>query len=257
METHQFRLLNTGQHDGFSNMGLDEAILESVAKGASLPTLRFYGWAPPAVSVGYFQGLEEEVDLVSCKLHGVDVVRRITGGGAVFHHHELTYSIIMPGTHPAALPGIQDSYRILCAGIVEGFALLGVAASFVPINDIVSADGRKLSGNAQTRRMGCVLQHGTVLLDLDAELMFDLLKVPQEKLKGKLIQDVQAHVASLRTLGLSLSFEEAADVFAQGFRRALSLDFAEEAVTPTVAEAERARVLADTKFASREWLRKR
>jgi lipoate-protein ligase A len=238
-------------------MGLDQAILESVSRGESLPALRFYGWSPPAVSIGYFQGLEEEVDLEACKRQGVDVVRRITGGGAVFHHQELTYSIILPASHPFAGTGIQDSYGILCAGLVQGFALLGVKAGFVPINDIMSEDGRKLSGNAQTRRTGCVLQHGTVLLDLDAELMFGLLKVPKEKLKGKLIQDAKTHVASLRTLGLAVSFDEAVDVFALGFQRALSLEFAGESAAPNSAEEERARFLGDTKFASPEWIRKR
>ena len=207
-------------------MGLDLAILEGVSRGDSPPVLRFYGWDPPAVSVGYFQGLEEEVDLRACGIRGVEVVRRVSGGGAVFHNAELTYSITMPEGHPLAGRTIQESYRRLCAGIVEGLAILGVAARFVPINDIVAGD-RKISGNAQTRRMGCILQHGTVLLDLDVDLMFELLRVPQEKMKGRIIADVKSRVTSLRALGSAVSFDGAAAALAEGFRRTLGLDFSD------------------------------
>ena len=160
---HKFRLLETGFHPAVFNMGLDEAILDSVSQGNCLPTLRFYGWIPPAVSLGYFQGLQEEIDIEACKALGIDVVRRITGGGAVFHHHEVTYSIVIPLGHSLARSGIIDSYRILLAGIVEGLAELGIQSEFAPINDIVSA-GKKISGNAQTRKKGCILQHGTIIV---------------------------------------------------------------------------------------------
>ncbi|MDR2068665.1 MAG: lipoate--protein ligase family protein [Spirochaetaceae bacterium] len=259
MDRHPFRLLYTGFHDGFYNMGLDEAVLEGVSRDQSPPTLRFYGWSPPAVSVGYFQGLEEEVDLAACKTRGVDVVRRISGGGAVFHHAELTYSVIMADTHPLAGKTIRESYEGLCAGIVEGLALLGVPARFAPINDIIAGD-RKISGNAQTRRMGCVLQHGTVILDLDVDLMFELLRVPREKMKGRIIRDVKDRVTSLGALRPAVSLPEAAAALAEGFRRALDLDYGPSRAfqaEPASAETARARVLAAEKFASREWLHKR
>jgi lipoate-protein ligase A len=264
-------------------MGLDEALLESVSRGTSPPVLRFYRWNPPAVSVGYFQGVKEEVDLEACKRLGVDLVRRISGGGAVFHHAELTYSIIMPLNHPLAGKTIFESYRILCPGIIRGLDLFGIPSQFVPINDIHTGN-RKISGNAQTRRMGCVLQHGTVLLDLDPDLMFELLRVPPEKIKGKLVRELKEGVTSLKAvLGREVSFEEAAPVFAEGFRRALSLDFvppcrpkkaappeppagtenpaaAENqtpADSPTEAEESRALTLAAEKFSSPQWLYKR
>jgi lipoate-protein ligase A len=289
--TCPFRLLNTGHHPGSYNMGLDLAILEGVARGDVPPTLRLYGWDPPAVSVGYFQGLEEEVDLRACKARGVEVVRRVSGGGAVFHNAELTYSITMREDHPLAGRTIQESYRRLCAGIVEGLAILGVAARFVPVNDIVTGGrgGRKISGNAQTRRAGCILQHGTVLLDLDADLMFELLRVPPEKMKGRIIADVKSRVTSLRALGLAVTFGEAAAALAEGFRRALNLDFSgppaegrtaapgtpaipgtwTAPVTPAAVpgtpalgepspvEDRRARELAQEKFASPQWLCRR
>jgi lipoate-protein ligase A len=252
-----FRLLQSGYHNCFYNMGLDEALLEAVSSGSSLPALRFYGWNPPAVSVGYFQGLEEEVDLDACRRRGIDVVRRISGGGAVFHCAEITYSLIMPLGHSLAGPSILESYKTLCAGVIAGLGRLGVEALFAPINDIL-AGGRKISGNAQTRRKGCILQHGTVLLDLDPQLMFSLLQVPREKLRGKLIEDIKERVTSLNALlGRPVSFDEASAALAQGFKEALSLDFVSIETAPSPAEEERARSLGETKFASPEWLYRR
>ncbi|MFP3040378.1 lipoate--protein ligase family protein [Treponema primitia] len=250
---YPFRLLESGYHDGYYNMGLDEALLESAARGGT-PCLRLYGWTPPAVSIGYFQGLCEELDLEACNKNGVDVVRRISGGGAVFHQAELTYSIIMPVTHPLAQQDFSDFYIRFCGGIIEGLKLLGLDAFFAPINDVL-VGGRKISGNAQTRRMGCILQHGTVLLDNDVDLMFRLLRVPAEKLKGKLIDDVKNRVTSLRAEGLNSSFDEAAASLAEGFRRTLNLALSPE--TPSAAEETRAKELASEKFGSEEWLFKR
>jgi lipoate-protein ligase A len=251
---YQFRLLKTGYHDGYYNMGLDEALLESVSEGASPPCLRLYGWEPPAVSVGYFQSLREEVDLDACKSRGIDAVRRISGGGAVFHNQELTYSLVLPESHPLTVKDINTSYEQFCAGIIAGLSLLGLETRFVPINDI-QAGNRKLSGNAQTRRMGCVLQHGTILLDNDVDLMFELLRVPSEKLKGKLVEDIKSRVTSLKALGAAASFEKAADALAEGFRRVLDLDFLPS--VPTDTEDRRAQVLATEKFSTRDWLFKR
>jgi lipoate-protein ligase A len=259
---YAFRLLGTGYRPAYYNMGLDEALMEAVAD-SSPPVLRFYGWQPQAVSVGYFQGLPEEVDLEACKRHGVDVVRRVTGGGAVFHQRELTYSIIMKDTHPLAGEGIQDSYRILCAALVRGLSILGLDSHFEPINDIITG-GRKISGNAQTRRMGTVLQHGTIILDLDVDLMFNLLRVPQEKMKGRIIREVKARVTSLKGQGVDAGFEEVRAAMIRGFAEELSLDFdaafpGERAYPdgPLATEDARALELAETKFASAEWLCKR
>jgi lipoate-protein ligase A len=249
------RILFTGLRDAFFNMGLDEAILESVAAGSSPPTLRFYGWTPAAISLGYFQGINEEVDIQACRDSNIDIVRRITGGGAVFHDAELTYSIVIPEGHRLAPDSITGSYEILCAGIVEGLGLLGVKSEFAPINDIVSG-GRKISGNAQTRKKGCLLQHGTILLDVNVEKMFSLLMVPKEKAKGKLIEDVKARVGSLSSiLGRPVSFEETASAMEKGFVSALDLDALKE--VPREEELALARRLAEEKFSQSWWVHKR
>lgn len=236
---------------GALNMGIDEALLGSVAKREAEPTLRLYAWSPPCVTVGYFQSLEDEVDLEACRQSGVDAVRRLTGGGAVFHDDELTYSIILPLGHELAPDDILESYRLICSGLVAGLGRLGVEASFAPVNDIVAA-GKKISGNAQTRRASCLLQHGTILLDSDPDRMFSLLKVPAEKLKGKLIEDVKSRVTTLRSLlGRKVSAAEAAAAIRQGCSDAWGAELAEGELS--AAEAEDAATLAAERFSSPAW----
>lgn len=247
--TYPFRLLKTGYRSGYYNMGLDSGLLESVVQESAAPVLRLYGWEPAAVSVGCFQGLTDAVDLDACRRRGVDVLRRVSGGGAVFHHAELTYSIVMPITHPLAAGTIQESYKRFCGGVICGLEALGVSAVFAPVNDIL-AEGRKVSGNAQTRRGGGILHHGTVLLDLDYDRMLELLKVPRSALPGKRAAGLKA------LLGRSVSYEEAESALADGFRRALSLEFSAYPAAPTAAEAARADELAYRVFGSPEWLYK-
>ncbi len=199
------KLLKTGHRDAFSNMGIDEALMRTAVSGE--PVLRLYGWTPAAVSIGYFQGLEEEVDLDACKKHGVDVVRRVTGGGAVFHDQELTYSFVTRDF----TENILESYKDICAGILLGLKKIGIEGQFAPLNDLI-VNGKKFSGNAQTRRGGVLLQHGTILLQVDVDKMFDLLKVPSEKMKGKLISDVKQRVT-----GIGKSFDETAQAVVDGF----------------------------------------
>ncbi|MDR1211298.1 MAG: lipoate--protein ligase family protein [Spirochaetaceae bacterium] len=258
--SHVFRLLDTGFHDAFYNMGLDQTLLEG-AGGESLPCLRFYGWKPRAVSIGYFQGLDEEVNVFSCGERGVDVVRRLTGGGAVFHNAELTYSLILSLDHPLARRSIQESYRILCAGIVRGLKNFGLDASFVPINDI-EYKGKKISGNAQTRKNGALLQHGTVLLDNDPELMFELLKVVPEKAGARPpVAGVKQRVSSLsEILGREVPYGEALAAISRGFGEALDIEFtgtpgnpSEKARLPSPDEEERALYLAKNRFADSLW----
>jgi len=255
--SYEFRLLETGFHSAAFNMGLDEALLRSVAEGKSLPTLRFYGWTPAAVSIGYFQGLEEEVDSAACRASGIDVVRRITGGGAVFHHHEVTYSIILPLGHPLARRNILESYRLLLGGIVEGMSLLGITAEFAPINDIVTG-GKKISGNAQTRKLGCILQHGTIILDVDVDQMFTVLRVPQEKARGKLIEDIKSRVTSVKLCmpqGELTSFESLFALTTQSLKQGCvrALDLVLTGSSPTESEVQLAEQLAREKFASEAW----
>ncbi|VVB62281.1 Lipoate-protein ligase A subunit 1 [uncultured archaeon] len=213
----QWRLLQTGFNTAFSNMAIDRAILVANSQGKVPPTVRFYGWNPPAISIGYFQSVAEEIDVNACKKLGVDYVRRITGGGAVFHDKEVTYSIVIPETHPAIPKNILKSYGRICNALLQGLKQLGIQGTYAPINDIL-VDGKKISGNAQTRKVNTVLQHGTILLDVDVDTMFSLLKVPNEKIKDKLIRDVKQRVTSIEHIvGKKIHFEKVEAALKLGF----------------------------------------
>jgi len=257
----RFRLLETGAHDASFNMALDEAVLDAVASGDSPPTVRFYSWSPPAISIGYFQGMRDEIDLAACERLGVEAVRRVTGGGAVLHDAEVTYSVVVREGHELAPADILESYRRICSGLIAALSRLGVEAAFAPINDIVAfapaAEGgvaadKKVSGNAQTRRKGCLLQHGTLLLDVDVEKMFELLLVPQEKLKGKLIADVKERVVGLKSLlGREVGYREAVEALEEGFGSAWGAEFDEG--EPTEGELARAGSLAAERYSTQAW----
>ncbi len=234
--------------DAFTNMALDEAIMESIRAGESLPTIRFYGWQPSAISIGYFQGLNNEVDLDACRAAGVDVVRRLTGGGAVYHdrHGEITYSLLTPLEHFP--PNIIESYHVVCDDIIHALSLIGISATFTPINDI-SVDGRKISGNAQTRRGGIFLQHGTILYTVDVERMFSLLTVSQTKIADKLIKSVKKRVTFIRQHNTA-SIEEVLAALEKGFSRG------REIVVGSYShkELQRAQELARQKYGSQQWV---
>jgi lipoyltransferase/lipoate-protein ligase len=223
----QWRLLQTGFKTASANMAVDRAILVANSEGKVPPTVRFYGWAPPAISIGYFQSLTGEIDLDVCKKLGVDYVRRITGGGAVFHDKELTYSIVISESHPVIPKNIMNSYGRICGAVMKGLQHLGIKSEYAPINDIVTG-GRKISGNAQTRKLETVLQHGTVLMDVDVDKMFSLLKVPNEKIKDKLIADVKQRVTSIKHLiGNEISFKEVAEAMKIGFEEEFRVELIE------------------------------
>jgi lipoate-protein ligase A len=212
-------------------MAIDRAILVAHSEGKVPPTVRFYTWAPPAISIGYFQSLSEEIDIDACEKLGVDYVRRITGGGAVFHEKELTYSIVIAESHPLIPKNILDSYGRICGALIRGLQQLGIHSTYAPINDI-EVDGKKISGNAQTRKMNTVLQHGTILLDVDVETMFSLLKVPNEKIKDKMITDVKQRVTSVRhVLGTQVDFDQVAAAMKQGFEEEFHVNLVEGSLT--------------------------
>ncbi len=229
--SEEWRFLNTGFSDAFTNMAVDRAIMMATSEGCVPPTVRFYGWVPSAISIGYFQSLKEEVDLGMCKNLGVDYVRRITGGGAVFHEKELTYSIVLPEGHPSVSENILESYKRICGGIMKGLNNFGLECSYRPINDILSS-GKKISGNAQTRQKKTLLQHGTILLDVDVDKMFSILKVPSEKMKDKLIKNVKESVTSVSSVfGRSVSFDELVVDMKKGFEEEFDVELVEGTLT--------------------------
>lgn len=254
--TQPWRLLLHGARSAFDNMATDEAILRCVAAGDSPSTLRFYTWDPSAVSIGYFQGLEQEVDLEACRREGVDVIRRLTGGGAVFHDRdgEITYSLTLKASTPGIPQNVLEAYGVLCRGLVLGLQALGLEASFAPINDIL-INGRKISGNAQTRRFGGILQHGTILCDVNPALMFSLLRVPDVKMRDKLIQAVEQRVTSIRRELGEVNHAAVVEALSAGFAAALALDLTPGALSEQ--ELELAEQIKVERYAQHDWLFKR
>jgi len=251
----KWRLLITENNNAFRNMAIDKAVLKSNSEKKVPPTVRFYTWTPPAISIGYFQSLEEEVDLSVCRDFGVDYVRRITGGGAVFHDKELTYSIVIPESHNQIPKKIIDSYERICGAVIKGLKHLGIDSKYAPINDIIS-NGKKISGNAQTRKEKTVLQHGTVLMDVDVEKMFSLLKVPNEKIKDKLIKDVKQRVTSVKdSLKKDIAFSKAAESMKHGFEKEFNVDLIKDNLTDY--ELELTDKFERQFFSTKEWNHKR
>ena len=229
--SEEWRLLITEDNSAYTNMAMDRAELVSISKGNAPPTVRFFSWKPRAISIGYFQSLKEEVDLDACKNLGVDYVRRITGGGAVFHDKELTYSIVIPESHNQIPKNIMESYGRICGAIIKGLNQLGIDSNYVPINDIISS-GKKISGNAQTRKAKTVLQHGTILMDVDVEEMFSLLIVPNEKIKDKMISDVKERVTSVNDiLDKKINFGAVADAMKIGFEEEFDINLLKGTLT--------------------------
>jgi lipoate---protein ligase len=235
----KIRVLETGYNPAALNMAIDEALIENIDQA---PILRIYGWLPAAISVGYFQSIKDEVDLERCRQLGVDIVRRLTGGGAVLHEFELTYTFITK-QYPL---NIMESCKWICDAIIMSINRLGFNASFIPLNDIV-VNGKKVSGSAQTRRNGVLLQHGTLLLDVDIDKMFSVLKVPSEKLKDKIIKDVKERVSGLA----GTTFDDMASSLKTSFSEKFDARLVADSLS--TKELSRAKWLAERKYSSKEW----
>ena len=253
--SEKWRYLVTKGNSAAKNMAIDRAVLVANSEGKVPPTVRFYTWSPPAISIGYFQGLSEEVDLEKCKEFGVEYVRRITGGGAVFHEDELTYSIVIPESHPHIPKNIMESYGRICGAVMKGLKNQGIDSVYAPINDIISG-GRKISGNAQTRKLKTVLQHGTVLLDVDVEKMFSILRVPNEKIRDKMISDVKQRVTSIKhILGKYVSFDDSVNSMKKGFEEEFNVELITGKLTDY--EIDLTEKFEKECFANQDWNHKR
>ena len=192
-----FRIIPTQQRDAYMNMALDEACMESVRDGGK-PTIRLFEWSKPSITIGRFQCLTDEVDIQAVKEDGIPITRRITGGGAVLHDHEITYSVVAP--QELFVSSVRESYGQMVKPLMQALAKLGVETQFRPLNDVVLGT-KKISGNAQTRKEGVVLQHGTIIIRLDENKMRryltpDKSKVsdkPFTKSDGKVMSDVASY----------------------------------------------------------------
>ena len=243
----RFRFVKCQEFDAYVNMALDEVISNNVSSKKCLPTIRLYRWKPSAISIGYFQGYHIEVNEEECIKQEVDIVRRRTGGGAVYHDNEgeVTYSIIAPEEYFSK--NIIESYKEICDILIKALAEIGIEASFNPINDIIAGE-KKISGNAQTRRNGILLQHGTILYKVDVDKMFSLLNVGKEKIADKLITSVKKRVTSI-TNEVEISIEEVCNALEKSFSEKYELEIDEY----TSEELEEASELAKSRYSTDDW----
>jgi len=241
-------IVDADARTGAENMALDEAIMDAVAAGDSPPTLRFYQWEPPCLSLGKRQPLDG-VDLAACRADDVDVVRRATGGWAILHTDELTYSVALRPDDPRVSGAILDTYRTLSQGLIAGLRLLGADAEMNPVIpggaqntsaacfEVPSAyeiivGGRKLIGSAQTRPAGRVLQHGSLPLYGDIARVARYLTFTSQQERQALATHLRERATTLSgALGHPVSFAEAAQVMARGFADALNVELAPDELT--------------------------
>lgn len=256
---------------GVENMAIDEAILRSMAQIADpQPVLRFYGWNPAALSLGYAQSYHKEVDETACKAEGIDIVRRPTGGRAVLHQYELTYSVIAPESDPHVSGTIVESYLKISQALLEGFQSLGIPAEMVAcgIKEMSSAAcfdapswyelvvmGRKLVGSAQVRKEGMLLQHGSILLHFEPELLFRLLRFPSEEIRQKLLSGFKTKACALDEVWTEpIKREELEQAICAGFCKSMNISL----VPSELTDLENT-FMTETvkKYRSEEWTKKR
>jgi lipoate-protein ligase A len=251
-----WRLLPLETNNAFMNMAIDEAILNARIAGHVPNTLRFYRWQPSAVSIGKNQNPEAEVYLDACKQLGVDVVRRISGGGTVYHDFEgeVTYSVTAK-TADLGTNDITTVYFKIYESITDALRLLGIPADFSSGDakncPNLTVNGKKISGSSQTLTRGVVLQHGTLLRSVDLPKMFQLLKLKNASCT-QAADIAKRKITSIQTeLGHRVMPETIANALAQGFRAILKIQLEHGELTPF--EVELAQKLYKEKYITKEW----
>ena len=287
----KWRLLRTGHKSGAWNMAVDEAIMVHVARKAVPPTFRLYGWAPPALSLGRLQSFERDINPDGCRRLGVDVVRRPTGGRAVLHDNEVTYSFIISEDDPMLPSDLRDSFYLATEGIVKGLAFLGIEAEIRGRQgggsladayrselrtrpgadgsvqsgacfdspswyEVVAAD-KKLVGSAQARLSGVFLQHGSILITMDTDKMCQVLKfddpADRERAQAQLLDKATSIEAILRR---AVSFREVEEAVIAGIREHIKpIELVEGELL--LEELSCAEDLMSQKYAADSWTKRR
>ena len=266
-----WRFVDTGARDAASNMALDEALLVMHEAGVTLPTLRVYGWCQPTLSLGYAQNAHQEVDLAACQAQGVVVIRRPTGGRAVLHDQEVTYSVVMPLSLADGSHTITEHYRRIGMALAAALQALGlpvqlarprvrdaptrVAASpacFAALSRYeLSIAGKKMVGSAQKRAQRALLQHGSIPLWMDRQRLFQCLRVPPEH-RVELVQAAYTAMGAVNEVTekpVSPAALHAA--LRQGFGATFGVEWVDMPISP--AERRLAQHLRATKYATDAW----
>ena len=246
---HDWQLIHTAPQSPTLHMALDDVLTHEVGAGRRQPTLRIWEWAAPAVVIGRFQSLRNEVDGEAARRHGIEVVRRVSGGGAMFIEpgNTITYSIYAPQSLVKGL-SFQEAYAFFDAWVLEALGELGIKAWYQPLNDITS-EGGKIAGAAQVHRGGAVLHHVTMAYDIDAAKMLDVLRIGREKLSDKGTVSAAKRVDPLRSQ-TGLPREAVIERMVATFRRLHGLSDG----SLRADELVQAEALGQTKFSSPAWI---
>ena len=263
-----WRLIHTPPARGAWNMAVDEAILEHASRGEVLPTLRLFAWAPPCLSLGHAQPFAD-VDFSRLQAHGWEVVRRMTGGRAILHTDELTYSVTGPIDEPRLAGTVLESYNRLAGALLAAVHALGLPVEMkegkaenggepnpvcfeVPSTYEITVNGKKLIGSAQARRKEGVLQHGSLPLTGDLTRICQALVFPDEAAREKAVQRLLARATTVESvLGWAVSWEAAAQAFIRAFEAQLGLKL--EVGELSESELSRAEELVREKYAHPSW----
>jgi lipoate-protein ligase A len=248
----EWRILDAEYSDPYLNMALEEAIPTMVGRGIVPETVRFWR-NNRAVAIGRFQHVESEVDLEACHRRGVEIVRRFTGGGAVYQDHgNLNYAISLRGDNPLLRGDILRDFQSLSRGVILGLRRFGLNAEYGRKN-LIHIDGLKLSGIAGSSSAESFFQHGTLLVSTDLSVLSEVLRVTGHVTSGRQgVQSVRSPVTSLRNaLGSDISLEAVRKALLEGFEEAFQVDLVSNRVSRE--EEELARRLYETRYSKREW----
>ncbi len=260
---HYWRLISPEYNDPYTNMAIDEAILEGYLAGIVPPTFRIYGWKPAGISLGYFQKTDEVLNINNCQEQGIPFVRRLSGGEAIFHNKDVSYSIVC-STKDLFLPKlIKSSFKVLASFLINSYKTLGLKPCF--FSEIksktleeshssfcfamrrdfdITIDGKKIGGNAQKRRKDIIFQHGSIPLKFDTKKIKLLIR---ENLKG-----VEEKTIDLKNaLGRKILFDEFASLLIDSFRKTFSVNLVND--KQTHFELKIAKILRKEKYANKEW----
>jgi len=243
------RFIHHDPGDAYFNMAADLALWKTLADGSKIPTLRIYSWDKPSVTAGWFQNIHKSTDVAYCSGKNIPVIRRVSGGGTVFHDKEITYSLCIPIGYNSIPSSIDGSFRFLLQPLCSALNATGIPARLNSINDI-AVGGKKISGNAQYRSKGVLLMHGTIILSIDKDLMCGSLK---NKTDGKcniykIITSVAEVLHEKEIASIRINLEEKILLY---FGSILGLSF--ESSVMNSNENAAAGILQNTLFIKNEW----
>ncbi|AFZ83653.1 lipoate-protein ligase A [Candidatus Kinetoplastibacterium blastocrithidii TCC012E] len=252
LEDCEWQLIHTSPQSPNLHMALDSIITEEVNKGIRLPTLRIWEWDSSAVVLGRFQSFRNEINEEAAKIHNVKIVRRVSGGGAMFVEPEnsITYSISIPNYLVSNL-NFQESYQLLDNWIIETLNSIGIEAFYKPINDILLPSGQKIGGAAQARFSDAILHHVTMSYKMDTSKMVEILRIGKEKISDKGITSAKKRVAEngISQSGMSRTnfIKHMINIFSRKYKIIDTVDISED----TIFNANK---LCKEKFDTYDWL---